>query len=470
LEFGFYDMLGNINMEYFSNIKHEDAISTFAHESIHKILTESTNFGCFHLFMNFINQDSTLSNQVKANINAMNAILFDNSVQVQESLAVFYELRLLKEQNEIEYNKNLNTMRCNSKYYKTYKFGEIEEFLRNDEVQGNFIVLYQLAIIAMNINLDDIYPLDLKLGKKMKNDYNISPNMRFSRLIQYIKNNKVELKNLDSDVAISSLCNKVKVDVYDKLSAEAMFTWITEHVIKKLNLQDISNYVDSYSINVEEDYMQFAKGYASEFTYEKEICDDITKMLIDTDAEFIVFVNQWIKQNFTTALIDIYRGKFIAFDYNKISDISKIAKCILVDRFDYVRNNISIEFQNCTIMVKLNGLDRYCMEFLENNSDKMYFLIKMNETFYMLFIKGKGNAIFYESVINEQISLLYEKLLKFYRYINSNDIGIDKEFITSLYLRDRCEDVIQWESQTTFTHCRVGEKQVLLTRINIDNM
>ena len=124
-----------------------------------------------------------------------------STINVQESFAVFFELKYLEEIDHDEYVNLRSYYMSTGKYIKEYRFNELLFLFKNSNIEENkrvVDIMRIIAITAMNINLYELALLDgkyLHIIEKKPDEYNA--NFRFFKVIKYIQNNNINFANLD---------------------------------------------------------------------------------------------------------------------------------------------------------------------------------------------------------------------------------------------------------------------------------
>lgn len=123
-EFGRYDTNGLAKVEINNNKTIEDFRYTMLHEIIHKILTESTNYGYVMFLLNQIIQSDHTSKSLAENFYKIYKILFKQMLKLQEGAAAFIELTYIKAISPRDYEARYSLYKTDS-YYNNYIFEEI---------------------------------------------------------------------------------------------------------------------------------------------------------------------------------------------------------------------------------------------------------------------------------------------------------------------------------------------------------
>jgi hypothetical protein len=463
MELGKYVFDGYAKVEINNNISQKDLEIAGLHETAHRNISENTPYGMIVVLINEILRDDDLQKAKRQKLKKISSILEKNMLQVQESFAVFTELTYLKKCRNNEYKSRLVEYRRNQHYYERCRFKNIEVFMKY-EYKGVNLMMRDLAYGSMSIDLDEIDILNNKLDKIMENSNNIlkiNPNVRFRKLIKYIKDNKIELDEYDSSVIEKIfLSSNVR---YRSMDDEFFRHWSTKNILEPLNLKSFNDYL---FVSEEDDPVKyFVRGispYVSEAKYEIENVKT-SKEFVENGLNHLIYIDKYYNNLYSILSIDVLKGRIYSCCTNKLSEIiTHIDQIILCDAYYYepiIKNNAYLE--NNIIFVGLNGYDEICSDFIKRNSDsKYYHCHEINEIYICIFIKGIGRTYFFQIIPKIAIKEFAYSILEGYEYVNieDDDTPIDNIFYCGnadwLYFRE----ILLFITQSTLLQNNLGNR------------
>ncbi|WP_297429971.1 hypothetical protein [Clostridium sp.] len=424
MEYGKYVFDGYAKVEINNNISQKDLEIAGLHETAHRNLSENTPYGMIVFLINEILRDDDLQKAKRQKLKKISNILEKNMLQVQESFAVFTELTYLKKCRNNEYKPRLVEYRRNQHYYDRCRFKDIEVFMKY-EYKGVNQMMRDLAYGAMSIDLDEIDILNNKLDKIMESSNNIlkiNPNVRFRKLIKYIKDHKIELNEYNSSL-IEKIFSSSNVR-YRSMDDEFIKQWSTKNILEPLNLKSFDDYI---TISEEDDpvkyFVQGISAYVSEAKYEIENLKTLEEFM-EKGVNHLIYIDKYYNNLYSLLSIDVLRGSIYSYCTNKLSDIiSKTNQIILCDRYYYesiMKDNTYLK--DNVVFVSLNGYDDICSDFVKGNSDsKYYHCHEINEIYICIFMKGIGHTYFFQIIPKIAIKEFCYNMLEGYEYVNIED-------------------------------------------------
>lgn len=394
-----------IDME--ANAEDWNVFSTSVHESTHSFIEFDSYLGQ----LEFLMQQIVLSPQTDINTREkfknFIEIIFDNSINVQESVAVFWELSFLETYNPELMDKEWELYRTKRPdYYIKYHFKDLEDFLDDafdrykfkptkEQIENRAENILLLAKYCMNI---DITKLDFMspsaLSSIMKDKPSFNPNYRFDNIIKYIKDNRISIYNLSKSV-IEQIFDRLHFPYLNSFDINFMSTWANDTLLSQYELNDYSFYVSYEKIENPLEYILSINCYINERQFEGKIVSNPSKTDI-VSAAFYAYVCDNDDSPTSTALINVKNGKIIYInkDYNPNLAL-KIGK-VFTDRHSYssLCKKTSMKPQ-ITIYIDLGNWDLEAKKFLLSQHLSGYTRYELNKNFSIIFFKGEGNSVFY---------------------------------------------------------------------------
>ena len=394
-----------IDME--NNSECWNVFSTSVHESTHSYIEFDSYLGQ----LEFLMQQIVLSPQTDINtrerFKGFIEIIFDNSINVQESVAVFWELSFLESYNVELMDKEWELYRTKRPdYYNKYHFKDLEGFLDDafdrhkfkptkEQIENKAENILLLAKYCMNI---DITKLDFMgssaLSSITKDKSSFNPNYRFDKVIKYIKNNKISIYNLSKSV-IEQIFDKLNFPYLLAFDIGFMSNWANNNLLKQYDLNNYSYYVVYEKTENPLEYILSINCYINERKYSGRIVSNPSDTDI-TNAAFYAYVCDNINSPTSTALINVRDGEivYIKKDYNPNLAL-KIGK-LFTDRYSYpsLCNKASIK-THTAIYIDLANWDLSAKKFLYSQHLSGYIRYELNNNFSIILFKGESNSIFY---------------------------------------------------------------------------
>ncbi|HCS75585.1 MAG TPA: hypothetical protein DIW17_17130 [Clostridiales bacterium] len=189
-EFGCYDANGLAKIEINNNKTIQDFNYTMIHEIIHKILTESTNYGYVIFLLKQIIQSDDSSKALIEQLSKVYNILMKNMLKLQEGTAGFLELTYIKAQSPGDYADRYASYKRDTNYNNNI-FKRLDKIFKDDSMETIVPLTIGLAEIALNIDLNDLNINQKHLEQTMTSNEKtvllINLNVRFKTSIQQKK-------------------------------------------------------------------------------------------------------------------------------------------------------------------------------------------------------------------------------------------------------------------------------------------
>jgi len=409
--FGEFDFNG-VHIDINMNLDDYDSVATTLHELSHQTLCADSYSGALDFLLMNINA-ATKDEKVVSKVKQLYKRVNDATIRVQESVAMFHELSFLKVFNIEKYNQLLSYYKNESEYYKLYRFGDLEFFLSEQEMDEHSALVLsskitKVALFAMNINLFELNPLDgkyLVLMEKKLCDYN--PNYRFSQIIKLIKKEKISLKYCDLK-KIQELYSGLGMQCVE-YDWEKFEHWGTENLTKPLGVLSAGDYIDYKKDENPVQILLSASAYnSSTASYKYVPCNEKNEI----EDAFLHSQVLYIEKNEETAavrnLLVNYKDK-VLYEFATrwiFVDWFKYVPFVFTDRKHYKELvEISPEVENNCLFVDLAEYSRYLIEFISNQKISEYFIYPINKLFVVLFMKGSNSNIFFHmtTAINADI-------------------------------------------------------------------
>lgn len=415
--YGEFDWLG-VHIDINKNNSMRSVEASTLHELGHQELASSTTLGMLDFLIANI---SKLENdeKTKRKLDQLYERIYKSTINVQESFAVFFELKYLEEIDHDEYVKLRSYYISTGTYINKYRFGELLFLFKNSNVEENKCAvdaMRTIAINAMNINLYELALLDgkyLHIIDKKLDKYNA--NYRFFKVIKYIENNNINLAELDEN-SISKIFSILQLEVFKNFEWNDFKNWVTESLLKPLNLKEIEEYV-SYQMDMDcVDELLSASAYVSN-RCKYEIKDANTKEEIE-DAfrnSKILFVD------------DSYdAGKavlYFAIDIDNKRAFRFASRYVFVNWFRYIpitftdRNHyksiIDKEplFANVPALIDLADMNPNTINFIYDINVTEYYIEELNDRFSIIFLKGMNSNIFFHVSSKSNVFILEKRYL-----------------------------------------------------------
>ncbi|WP_394872560.1 hypothetical protein [Clostridium butyricum] len=421
MEYGVYELDGFAKIDIKNNINQTDEEITGVHEVSHKWLTENTSYGMINFLITQILNSDDLPKSRKSIIIKIRNVLLKNMLQVQECFAVFMELMYTKNINKNKYANRLVEYRNNQHYYKNCKFKSIETFLQYDE---NIIVpiIRELACVSMDINLSEIDVINGKIDKIMENN-KINPNHRFRKIIQYIKDNKMQINNIKLE-DLELIYKNLNINYY-KSDNDYFKIWATEKILKPLKLRKFDDYMVIKTVdNFSQYFINSISSYTSEITYTKQIITSLQELKTKNEYNKLIYIYRYVDEIYLCYLVNVDIGVMYEFKTKNLQEfINKNDQIILCDRYYYnkiIENNKYLN--SYTIFVNLNGFDEFSLDFIKSNcKNKYYHFHDVNNNNKCVFIKGVNKLFLFQIFPSIITNYVYSNVLNGYKYINIED-------------------------------------------------
>lgn len=399
--FGEFDFNG-VHIDINMNLDHFDSAATTLHELSHQTLCADSYTGALDfLLMNIsaATKDEKVAGKVKQLYKRVN----DASIRVQESVAMFQELSFLKAYSIEKFNDLLSYYKNEADYYKLYRFGDLEFLLFEQEMNEQTALnlsskITKVALLAMNINLLELDPLDgkyLVLMEKKLNEYN--PNYRFSRIIELIKRERISLNNCGLN-ELNNLYFRLGMQCID-YDWEKFEHWATEKLTKPLGVLPAREYIEYKKNENPSQRLLSASAYNSSRPAFKYVpCNEKNEIENAFTHSQVLYIEKNDEINAVRNLLVNYKDK-VLYEF--------ATRKVFVNWFNYIpivftdRNHykelveISPEIENTWLFVDLAEFSRYLIEFITEQKVSEYFVYPLNSLFVVLFMKGSKSNIFF---------------------------------------------------------------------------
>lgn len=418
--YGEFDWLG-VHIDINKNNTMRSVEASTLHELGHQELASSTTLGMLDfLITNIVKLEN--DEKTKRKLDQLYERIYKSTINVQESFAVFCELKYLEEIDHDEYVKLRSYYISTGTYINKYRFGELLFLFKNSNIEENKCavdVMRTIAINAMNINLYELALLDgkyLHIIEKKPDKYNA--NYRFFKVIKYIENNNINLANLDEN-SISKIFRILQLEVFKDFEWKDFKNWVTESLLKPLNLKEIEEYV-SYQMDMDcVDELLSASAYVSN-RCKYEIKDANTKEEIE-DAfrnSKILFVDD----NYDAGKAVLY----LAIDIDNKRAFRFASRDVFVNWFRYIpitftdRNHYKSiidkepSFVDVPALIDLADMNQNTINFIYSINVMEYYIEELNDNFSIIFLKGNNSNIFFHVSSNFNIFILK---LKYFNHI-----------------------------------------------------
>ncbi len=394
-----------IDME--ANVEDWNVFSASIHELTHSFIEFDSYLGQ----LEFLMQQVVISPQTDINTREkfknFIKIVFDNSINVQESVAVFWELSFLQSYNPELMDKEWQLYRTKrSNYYIEYHFKDLEDFLDDafdrykfkpteEQIQNKAESILLLAKYCMNIDITKLnFMGSSALSSITKDKPSFNPNYRFDNIIKYIKDNKISIYDLSKSV-IEQIFDKLNFPYLNSFDINFMCTWANNTLLSQYKLNDYSFYVSFEKIENPLEYILSINCYISEPRFRGKIVSNPSKTDIE-NAAFYVYACDNNDSPTSTALINVKNGEiiYIKKDYNPNLAL-KIGK-VFTDRHSYpsLCKKASMKTQ-IAIYIDLGNWDLTAKKFLSSQDLSGYIRYELNKNFSIILFKGEGNSVFY---------------------------------------------------------------------------
>ena len=415
--YGEFDWLG-VHIDINKNKSMRSVEASTLHELGHQELASSTTLGMLDfLIMNIfkIEKDEKTKRKLEQLYNRVDK----STINVQESFAVFFELKYLEEIDHDEYVNLRSYYISTDTYIKQYRFNELLFLFKNSNIAENkkvVDVMRNIAITAMNINLYELALLDgkyLHIIEKEPDKYNA--NVRFFKVIKYIEKNNINLANLDRN-GIHEIFHILGLEVFRDFEWNEFKNWGTENLLKPLNLKEIEQYV-SYQTDVDcYDELLSASAYISN-RHKYEIKSANTKEEIEDafrNSKILFFSDDYDDGK---AII------YFAIDIDNKRMFTFASRYIFIKWFNYIpivftdRNHyksiIDKEplFVDVPALIDLADMNQNTTDFISSINLTEYYIEELNDRFSIVFLKGKNSNIFFHVSSKFNIYIFVTKYL-----------------------------------------------------------
>lgn len=394
-----------IDME--NNSEDWNVFSTSVHESTHSFIEFDSYLGQLEFLMQQIILSPQTDINTRERFKSFIEIIFDNSINVQESVAVFWELSYLESYNAELMDKEWELYKTKRPdYYIKYHFKDLEDFLDDafdrykfkpteEQIKNKAENILLLAKYCMNIDITKLNFMGTSaLSSITKDKPSFNPNYRFDKTIKYIKNNKISIYDLSKSV-IEQIFDKLNFPYLHAFEVDFMSNWANNNLLSQYNLNNYSYYVAYEKIENPLEYILSINCYISERKYLGKIVSNPSETDI-ANAAFYAYVCDNNDSPTPTALINVRNGEiiYIKKDYNPNLAL-KIGK-VFTDRHSYpsLCNKTSIKPQ-IAIYIDLGNWDLIAKKFLNSQHLSGYIRYELNNNFSIILFKGEGNSVIY---------------------------------------------------------------------------
>ena len=415
--YGEFDWLG-VHIDINKNKSMRSVEASTLHELGHQELASSTTLGMLDFLITNIfkiEKDEKTKRKLEQLYDRVNK----STINVQESFAVFFELKYLEEIDYDEYVNLRSYYISTGTYTKQYRFNELLFLFKNSNIEENkraVDIMRIIAITAMNINLYELALLDgkyLHIIEKKPDAYNA--NFRFFKVIKYIENNNINFVNLDRN-SIHEIFHTLKLEVFRDFEWNDFKNWVTENLLKPLKLKEIEEYV-SYQTDMDcFDELLSASAYVSNrCKYEtkdantKEEIEDAfrnSKILFVDDSYDAGNAILYLAMDIDNKRVYRFASRYIFINWFKYIPIT------ITDRNHY-KSIIDKEplFVNVPALIDLADMNPNTINFICSINVTEYYIEELNDRFSIIFLKGNNSNIFFHVSSKFNISILEIKCL-----------------------------------------------------------
>ena len=415
--YGEFDWLG-VHIDINKNKSMRSVEASTLHELGHQELASSTTLG----MLDFLNTNIfkiEKGEKTKRKLEQLYDRVYKSTINVQESFAVFFELKYLEEIDHDEYVNLRSYYISTGKYIKQYRFNELLFLFKNTNIEENkhvVDIMRTIAITAMNINLYELTLLDgkyLHIIDKKLDKYNA--NYRFFKVIKYIENNNINLANLDEN-SISKIFNTLHLEVFKNFEWNDFKNWVTENLLKPLKLKEIEEYVSYQTDKDCFDELLSASAYVSnrckyemkEANTKEEIEDAFrnSKILFVDDSYDAGNAVLYLAMDIDNKRVFIFASRYIFVNWFRYIPIT------FTDRNHY-KSIIDKEplFVDVPALIYLADMNQNTINFIYSINITEYYIEELNDNFSIIFLKGGNSNIFFHASSKFNISILELKYL-----------------------------------------------------------
>ena len=397
--YGEYNKSG-VHIDINKNTDDFDVGATSLHEWCHQTLSSNSYVGLLDFLLMTV---YSVCNDKKAKntIKRLYERVSESSIKVQESVAMFTELACLKTINTNKYLELYGYYKKESNYYKAYNFKSIEFLLEGAEnsKEARKITknLEYIALLAMNIDIFSLNPLDGKFLVQMERDrHKYNANTRFFKVIEQIKKEKIELKSR-SENDIQRIFTDLGLE-YIEFSWDKFKEWATDKLLTRLNLSSTEEYIHYINDDSLPMYLLSVSAYNSNSEkYTKHRCTTIDEIEgAFKKSQVLVIMNDENNSYVRNILVNYKEKEYFEFNTNKVAiNWFKYIPIVFTDRNHYPDLvNMEPKIKNAKIFVDLAEMS-YLIEFINDVGVKEYYIYTLNEQFVVIFMKGDNNVIFF---------------------------------------------------------------------------
>ena len=309
-----------IDME--NNSEDWNVFSTSVHESTHSFIEFDSYLGQLEFLMQQIILSPQTDINTRERFKSFIEIIFDNSINVQESVAVFWELSFLESYNAELMDKEWELYKTKRPdYYIKYHFKDLEDFLDDafdrykfkpteEQIKNKAENILLLAKYCMNIDITKLNFMGTSaLSSITKDKPSFNPNYRFDKTIKYIKDNKISIYDLSKSV-IEQIFDKLNFPYLHAFEVDFMSNWANNNLLSQYNLNNYSYYVAYEKIENPLEYILSINCYISERKYLGKIVSNPSETDI-ANAAFYAYVCDNNDSPTPTALINVRNGEII---------------------------------------------------------------------------------------------------------------------------------------------------------------
>lgn len=381
--------------------------STSVHELTHSFIEFDTYLGQLEFLMQQIALSPNTNCKTRELFKRFIEKIYDSSINVQESLAVFWELSFLETYNSALMDKELETYKTKRPdYYIKYRFIDIEDFLddawdrykfkpTNEQIRDKAANLLLLAKYCMNIDITKLTITGNAILPEINNDKSsFCPNYRFARAIKYIKDHKISIHNLSKSM-IEKIFNQLNFTHLNNFDVSFMCNWANNNLLNKYNLEEYSYYVAYGERENPLEQILSINCYISKYKYLGKTVSNPSKTDI-INAAFYAYICDNNDSSTPTALINVKNGEivYIKKDYNPNLAL-QIGK-IFTDRHSYpLLYNKTSPNPKIAIYVDLGNWDFLAKRFLNAQCLSGYIRYELNNHFSIILFKSNSTSIFF---------------------------------------------------------------------------
>lgn len=417
-----------IDME--NNTEEWNVFSTSVHESTHSFLEYDSYLGQLGFLIQQVMLSLDKNNSTRKRFKEFNDTIYDATINVQESIAVFWELSFLETYNPELMDKEWETYkRKRPQYYHTFRFIDLEDFLDDafdryknrptaEQIKQKADNILLLAKYCMNIDISKLSFLGPSPLSSIVNDKaSFNPNYRLDKAIRYIKKNKIAITDLSVPL-IEDIFNKLGFSYLREFDITYMSDWANNNILKVYNLNDYSYYIIHQEIENPLEQILYINAYISDCKYSGRIVTNPSTTDINNATFYAYTCDNEISPT-PTALVNVNKGEILFIKKSFNSNLAiKIGK-VFTDRHSYpiLCREFNLKLQ-IKIYIDIANWDLIARKFLNSQCFLGYIRYELNDNFSVIFLKGIDNLVFFITLPTMNIPVFEAFYLKDIELLN----------------------------------------------------